>query len=191
MMANGNVTLLTDSAGQDVGHYRYDAFGQTLEAEGPRAGREPVSFLDQGTARATAGLYDYGLRFYSPGMGRWINRDPSQENGGVNLYAMVRNNPVNLVDRYGLDPGFKFDTAEEAAYDVLRFINPTSIRENLEYAGLIYIQEFEGRLYYFATRPLPGTVDRSDADEGINHMATDDIPFDVVGDYHTHGDYCG
>ena len=27
----GNVALLTNSAGQDVGRYRYDAFGQTLE----------------------------------------------------------------------------------------------------------------------------------------------------------------
>ena len=26
-----NVALLTNSAGQDVGHYRYDAFGNTLE----------------------------------------------------------------------------------------------------------------------------------------------------------------
>ena len=42
---NGNVTLLTNSAGQDVGHYRYDAFGQTLEAEGPRAGENPYRFL--------------------------------------------------------------------------------------------------------------------------------------------------
>ena len=37
----GNVTLLTDSAGQDVGHYRYDAFGQMLEIAGLRAGENP------------------------------------------------------------------------------------------------------------------------------------------------------
>ena len=30
---NGNVTLLTDANGGDVGHYRYGAFGNTLEAE--------------------------------------------------------------------------------------------------------------------------------------------------------------
>ena len=41
---NGNVTLLTDSNGNDVGHYRYDAFGNTLEATGPRAAENPYRF---------------------------------------------------------------------------------------------------------------------------------------------------
>ena len=41
---NGNVTLLTDAGGTDVGHYRYDAFGNTLEAVGPRAGENSYRF---------------------------------------------------------------------------------------------------------------------------------------------------
>ena len=97
----GNVTLLTDSAGQDVGHYRYDAFGQTLEAEGPRAVENPYRFSTK-ELHGPSGLYDYGLRFYSPGMGRWINRDPIREAGGVNLYAMIGNDPINNADAYGL-----------------------------------------------------------------------------------------
>ena len=98
---NGNVTLLTNSAGQDVGHYRYGAFGNTLEAEGPRAGENPYRFSTK-ELHGPSGLYDFGLRFYSPGTGRWINRDPLQEDGGVNLYAMVGNDPINDVDEYGL-----------------------------------------------------------------------------------------
>ena len=99
---NGNVTLLTNSAGQDVGHYRYGAFGNTLEAEGPRAGENPYRFSTK-ELHAASGLYDFGLRFYSPGMGRWMNRDPLEEEGGVNLYAMVGNDPINNADPYGLD----------------------------------------------------------------------------------------
>ena len=98
---NGNVTLLTDAAGQDVAHYRYDAFGQTLEAAGPRAGENPYRFSTK-EQHGPTGLYDYGLRFYSPGMGRWLNRDPLEEEGGINLYAAMGNNPVNSVDEYGL-----------------------------------------------------------------------------------------
>ena len=98
---NGNVTLLTDSAGQDVGHYRYDAFGNTLEAKGTRAGENPYRFSTK-EWHGPSGLYDYGLRFYSPGMGRWLNRDPIREAGGANLYGMVGNNPVSNVDEYGL-----------------------------------------------------------------------------------------
>jgi hypothetical protein len=48
-------------------------------------------------------MYDYGFRFYSPGLGRWINRDPIQELGGLNMYMYVANNPTNLSDPYGLD----------------------------------------------------------------------------------------
>ena len=97
----GNVTLLTNAAGQDVGHYRYDAFGNTLEAVGVRAGENPYRFSTK-ELHGPSGLYDYGFRFYSPGMGRWMNRDPLEEAGGVNLYAMVGNNPVNSTDAYGL-----------------------------------------------------------------------------------------
>lgn len=44
----------------------------------------------------------YGLRYYSPRIGRFINRDPIAEQGGLNLYAMVGNNPANAVDVLGL-----------------------------------------------------------------------------------------
>ncbi len=98
----GNVTLLTDENGDDVGRYRYDAFGNTLEVSGAPAAENPYRFSTK-ELHAQSGLYDYGYRFYSPGLGRWINRDPIQENGGVNLYAMVANNPVNSVDIYGLE----------------------------------------------------------------------------------------
>ena len=43
-----------------------------------------------------------GLRYYSPGAGRWINRDPAEEDGGNNLYGMVNNDPTDLIDPIGL-----------------------------------------------------------------------------------------
>ena len=45
----------------------------------------------------------YGYRYYSPEMGRWINRDPIGERGGYNVYAFVENQPVNKVDKLGLE----------------------------------------------------------------------------------------
>ncbi|MCX6856556.1 MAG: hypothetical protein NTV80_16815 [Verrucomicrobia bacterium] len=44
----------------------------------------------------------YGYRYYNPELGRWISRDPIEERGGVNLYGMVGNDPVNRVDYLGL-----------------------------------------------------------------------------------------
>ncbi len=36
--------------------------------------------------------------FYNPSTGRWLNRDPLGEAGGLNLYGFTHNNPVNRVD---------------------------------------------------------------------------------------------
>jgi hypothetical protein len=39
--------------------------------------------------------------FYDPSLGRWINRDPIEEAGGLNLYQFVENNVSDLVDPFG------------------------------------------------------------------------------------------
>lgn len=36
------------------------------------------------------------------GLAEWPNQDPIGERGGINLYAYVGNNPINIVDLYGL-----------------------------------------------------------------------------------------
>jgi hypothetical protein len=39
--------------------------------------------------------------FYDPLVGRWLNRDPIEEKGGLNLYCYVQNSPTTRVDPYG------------------------------------------------------------------------------------------
>ncbi len=67
-----------------------------------------------------AGLYYYGFRFYSPDLGRWINRDPMGEQGGENLYAFVLNNPIDLTDPLGLHPA-KYKEWEHPEFNNLPF----------------------------------------------------------------------
>ena len=50
---------------------------------------------------ATSECYYYGYRYYDPEPGRWLNRDPIGEDGGVNVYAFVGNNGVNSYDILG------------------------------------------------------------------------------------------
>jgi len=39
--------------------------------------------------------------FYDPGTQRWINRDPIEEDGGINLYGFVGNDPIDAIDFFG------------------------------------------------------------------------------------------
>ncbi|HUP77700.1 MAG TPA: RHS repeat-associated core domain-containing protein, partial [Pirellula sp.] len=50
-----------------------------------------------------ARLYYYGFRFYDPNFQRFINADPLGEEGGINLYELVGNDPINSIDPFGLD----------------------------------------------------------------------------------------
>jgi RHS repeat-associated protein len=47
------------------------------------------------------GMVEVANAFYDPGLQRWINRDPIQEKGGVNLSGFVGNNPGNYIDSDG------------------------------------------------------------------------------------------
>ena len=41
-------------------------------------------------------------REYDAGTGRWLSRDPIDENGGLNLYGYVLDDPTSAVDPFGL-----------------------------------------------------------------------------------------
>ncbi len=104
--ANGNVMSLLALEGTDinrlVGTFDYDPFGRRVVDTLP-VGQEacPIGFSSKYEDRETGMLY-YGYRYYSPEMGRWVNRDPIEESGGVNLYGMVGNDAVNRWDYLGL-----------------------------------------------------------------------------------------
>ena len=40
--------------------------------------------------------------FYNPQTGRWLTRDPLQEEGSANLHIVASNNPINAFDPLGL-----------------------------------------------------------------------------------------
>ena len=95
----GNITALNDSTGAIVSQYRYGSFGK-LEAKTGTVD-QPFGFSTKRTDPKT-GLVYYGYRFYHPDMERWLNRDPLGEEGGINLYEFVGNNPINWIDPWGL-----------------------------------------------------------------------------------------
>lgn len=98
---NGNVIGL--SAVSTVRHalYEYNAFGSPVRVNEPEPELNPMRFSSKYTDVETNWLY-YGYRYYNPELGRWLSRDPIEEQGGINLYGMVSNDPVNSWDYLGL-----------------------------------------------------------------------------------------
>jgi len=88
-----------------------------LRMTGAAAGSNPFRFSTKRTEDGT-GLVLYEYRAYSPALGRWLSRDPAEEEADINLYGYVRNAPASFVDRNGrelcLIPGV-MDTQTAAA----------------------------------------------------------------------------
>lgn len=105
---NGNVTSILAPDGQSLlAAYLFDPYGRTLEASGVWASANVYRFSSK-EHHAASGLYYYGFRFYSPNLQRWINRDPIEEAGGINLYGFVGNDAMNGVDPYGFWSFYKW-----------------------------------------------------------------------------------
>ncbi|MEX2577836.1 MAG: RHS repeat-associated core domain-containing protein [Verrucomicrobiales bacterium] len=96
-----------DATAQVVERYRFGAFGlRTVMTPGwsTRASSDyGFEFAHHGQFEdPETGYHDYSYRCYSPGLGRWLSRDPIGERGGFNLYASTGNSPVNALDWLGL-----------------------------------------------------------------------------------------
>jgi RHS repeat-associated protein len=98
---NGNITALLSQNGLMLAWYLYDPFGRSLAQSGPLADANVIRFSSKAFV-ARIGCYYYGYRFYSPDWQRWLNKDPSEEEGGINLYGFLRNRALNEVDIMGL-----------------------------------------------------------------------------------------
>jgi len=95
----GSVREALDASGALQARYDYDAYGQQAVLAQSLA----ASFAFTGHYQhRPSGLYLALYRALDPRSGRWLNRDPLGERGGLNLYAYVGNDPINAVDPFGL-----------------------------------------------------------------------------------------
>jgi len=98
---NGNIISLINAAdGSDAADFEYDPFGNVLKSFGLAANAQPFGFSTK-YQDAETGLLYYGQRYYNPGSGRWLSRDPIEEEGGINLYVFTNNDSINQIDFIG------------------------------------------------------------------------------------------
>lgn len=99
----GSSTLELDEAAGLLSQESYYPFGATAWWAAKNAVQAAYKTRRySGKERDASGLYYYGFRYYAPWLLRWISPDPAGEADGLNLYAMVGNNPIRYVDREGL-----------------------------------------------------------------------------------------
>jgi RHS repeat-associated protein len=107
--SNNVSTLLRDALGSTIGlvgsaqsimtSYTYQPFGATT-VSGSANGN---TYEFTGRENDAAGLYFYRARYYQPTFQRFISQDPIGFVGrDLNLYAYVRNSPLNFIDLLGL-----------------------------------------------------------------------------------------
>ncbi len=105
-----NVTASMDVNGLVLERYGYDAFGTPRYMDASFGNRSSSNY-DWETLYAAyrydkeTGFYQVRNRYLHPKLGRWTQRDPIEEGGGINLFTYVANNAINAIDWDGLQKG--------------------------------------------------------------------------------------
>ena len=98
---NGNVVgLLDGTTATASANYEYGPFGEVIRATGSVAKANPFRFATQ-YSDDESDIVWYPRRPYSPSTGRWLSRDPIEEEGGENLYIFCGNDSLNNWDLLG------------------------------------------------------------------------------------------
>jgi RHS repeat-associated protein len=131
----GSPRLIINAAtGASVQHLEYDPYGSVTTDTNP--GFQPFGFTG-GLYDPDTGLVHLGARDYSPALGRFVTKDPTQFAGGdTNLYAYAGDDPINHIDPTGLD--FWGDVSDwSAAFgDTVTFGGTEKIRRFVNYQFL-------------------------------------------------------
>ena len=98
----GTIWGYVDSQNNVVARWRYDAWGNVIDEFVTVPALASLRYRFQGREwSAATGLVNFRMRWYDAETGRWLSKDPIGLNGGLNLYAFCKCNPVGFYDSNG------------------------------------------------------------------------------------------
>jgi len=89
----------------------FSAHPKTRPAKAART-QQPRRKTHPAPPETVSGVRYYKYRHYAPKLGRWLGRDPIEEEGGINLYAFVGNEPIVIFDYLGLEEALRISCSE-------------------------------------------------------------------------------
>ena len=114
----GSCVLELDQQAQIISHEGYYPFGATAWMAARSVIEVSYKFIRySGKEMDVSGLYHYGARYYAPWLQHWISPDPAGSVDGLNLFVMVKNNPITKVDNDG-QAAFDINTLNDIVRDV-------------------------------------------------------------------------
>lgn len=133
----GSTGLEVDGDGVVISQEEYYPYGGTAVWAARSAIEADYKILRySGKERDATGLYYYGYRYYQPWAGRWLSADPAGTMDGLNLYRMVKNNPVTYTDKNGFlaekPNGFNWVRRADGGQHNFAGMSLFSVNENLD-----------------------------------------------------------
>ena len=187
----GSIREMVDGTGVVRARYDYDPYGNRTKVSGTLD--SDFGYTGHYTHEAS-GIVLAPYRGYDPTTGRWLSRDPIEEEGGINLYGYVGNGPTQGTDPSGLIgedlinlaiqarlvasakagvscPGLGYRTAQEAAFMGLKYIG----KQKIEWGGVVIPSPYNPGTYMF-TAPISGTNSSTGANIPSNWPANKSLP---------------
>ena len=97
----GSVREVVDDSGAVKARYSYDPWGRRSKIEGEEDFEVEFGYTGHHFHEESK-LHLTWYRAYDAGLGRWLSADTIGEDGGLNLYGYVGNDPINHWDPLGL-----------------------------------------------------------------------------------------
>ena len=182
--SHGSVIRTADASGNAMqeAEYRadYDAFGNSYQ--GSR--NTPFGYCGEYVDSESGNVY-LRNRYYDPALGRFITEDPAQD--GLNWYVYAGNNPVIMIDPWGLAPFDHFSSADDAAADFGLYIGQKSIDIEEEFFSFIFMDvDEDGNEYFYYDEPRNDYETHEERSTGF-YFKEFNADADAIA--HTHGAY--